>query len=117
MPLPFLPCLPLLLLPRPTRPLSLRPLRRRPPPSLLAFVWAVLFLLGPSPRPSTSTPAPRWKSEPLYGAPSTTTPDPVEACLASLRASSNCTGKEEAEAKEKLLALVRLQQERMFESR
>ena len=45
------------------------------------------------------------------------TPDPVEACLASLRASLNRTGKEEAEAKEKLLALVRSQQERMFESR
>ena len=50
-------------------------------------------------------------------APSTTTPDPFESRLASLRASWDRTEKEEAEAKKKLLALVRSQQERMFEAR
>ena len=56
-------------------------------------------------------------SEPSYEVPTTTTPEPVEACLASFRASMDSTGKLEAEAKEKLLALVRSRQEQMFESR
>ena len=49
--------------------------------------------------------------------PTTTTPDPVEACNASVSASISRIGQREAEAKDKIRALVRSYQERLFEAR